>query len=173
MNQLKKADLICDIKKCEFCMQKVKYLNLIIIVEKIKMNFEKIAVITEWKTLNTVKKIQAFLKFASFYQRFIRKFNKIANSLNDFIHKNRVFKWTTECQKIFNDLKKAFITASILKHFNSEVENIVETDVFDERLNEVFFQYEIDDLLHSVAFFLKKWFSSNVIMRFMTKNFWS
>ena len=47
MNQLKKIDFICNIKKCEFCVQKVKYLNLIIIVEEIKMNFEKIVVITE------------------------------------------------------------------------------------------------------------------------------
>ena len=91
-DQLKKVDFICDIKKCEFCVQKVKYLNLIIIIDEIKMNFEKIAAIIEWKILNTIKKVQVFLKFVNFYRRFIRKFNKIVDFLNDFIHKNRVFK---------------------------------------------------------------------------------
>ena len=47
LNQLKKTDFICDIKKCEFCVQKVKYLNLIIIVDEIKINFEKIVVIID------------------------------------------------------------------------------------------------------------------------------
>ena len=156
LNQLKKVDLICDIKKCEFCVQEVKYLNLIIIVDEIKINFEKIAVIVEWETFNSIKKVQAFLKFVNFYRRFIRKFNKIADSLNDFIHKNRAFKWTTKCQKTFDNLKKIFIIVSILKHFDSKVENIVEIDVFDERLKEILFQYDVDDLLHFVVFFFKK-----------------
>ena len=117
---------------------------------------KKIAAIVEWKTFNSVKKVQAFLKFVNFYRRFIRKFSKIADFLNDFIHKNRAFKWTAECQKTFDNLKKTFITASILKHFDSEVENIVEIDVIDERLEEVLFQYDVDDLLHFVAFFFKK-----------------
>ena len=81
-----------NIKKCEFCVQKIKYLNLIIIVDEIKMNFEKIAAIMKWETFNSVKKVQVFLKFVNFYRRFIRKFNKITNSLNDFIYKNRTFK---------------------------------------------------------------------------------
>ena len=156
LNQLKKADFICDIKKCEFCVQKIKYLNLIIIADEIKMNLEKIAAIVEWEIFNSVKEVQAFLKFVNFYRRFIRKFSKIADSLNDFTHKNRAFKWTAKCQKAFDNLKKTFITASIFKHFDSEVENIVEIDVFDERLKGVLFQYDVDDLLHSVAFFFKK-----------------
>ena len=156
LNQLKKADFICDIKKCEFCVQKVKYLDLIIIVDEIKMNSEKIAAIIDWKTFNSVKKVQVFLKFVNFYRRFIRKFSKIVDFLNDFIYKNRAFKWTAECQKAFDDLKKAFITVSIFKHFDSEVENIVEIDASDKRLKEILFQYDVDDLLHSVAFFFKK-----------------
>ena len=153
---MKKIDFICDIKKCEFYVQKIKYLNLIIIVDEIKMNFEKIVVIIDWKIFNTIKKVQVFLKFVNFYRRFICKFNKITDFLNDFIYKNRVFKWTTKCQKTFNDLKKVFITVSIFKHFDSKIENIVEIDVFDERLKEVLFQYNIDDLLHFVIFFFKK-----------------
>ena len=153
---MKKTDFIYDIKKCEFYVQKIKYLNLIIIVDKIKINFEKIVVIIDWKIFNSIKKIQIFLKFVNFYRRFIRKFNKIIDFLNDFIYKNRVFKWTTKCQKAFDDLKKVFITVSIFKHFDSKIENIVEIDVFDERLKEVLFQYNIDDLLHFVIFFFKK-----------------
>ena len=156
LDQLKKAGLTCDIEKCEFCVQKVKYLNLIITIDGIKMNLEKIAAIVEWETFNSVKEIQAFLEFANFYRRFIRKFSKIAKFLNDLTHKDRAFKWIQKCQKAFEELKIAFTTASILKHFDFDVENIVEIDVFDERLDGVLSQYESDGLLHSVAFFSKK-----------------
>ena len=49
--------------------------------------------------------------------------------------------------------KIAFIIALILKHFDFNVENIVKIDIFNERLNNIFFQYEFDDLLHLVTFF--------------------
>ena len=35
--------------------------------------------------------------------------------------------------------KKNFITVSIFKHFDSKIENIVEIDIFDKRLNEILF----------------------------------
>ena len=43
--KLKKADLYLNIDKCEFHVIKIKYLNLIIIIENIQMNFDKIKVI--------------------------------------------------------------------------------------------------------------------------------
>ena len=156
LDQLEKAGLTCDIEKCEFCVQEVKYLGLIITTDGIKMDPEKIAAIVEWETPNSVKEIQAFLGFANFYRRFIRKFSKIAGPLNDLTHKDRAFKWTQECQKAFEELKIAFTTAPILKHFDPDAENIVETDASDERLGGVLSQYGSDGLLHPVAFFSKK-----------------
>ena len=41
--------------------------------------------------------------------------------------------------KFFDDLKKTFIIVSIFKHFDLKIENIVEIDVFDERLKKVLF----------------------------------
>ena len=42
---LQRAELQLNINKCEFTMQKIKYLELIIISEKIKMNSQKVKVI--------------------------------------------------------------------------------------------------------------------------------
>ena len=41
--------------------------------------------------------------------------------------------------KNFWRFKKNFIIASIFKHFDLKIENIVKIDVFDKRLNEILF----------------------------------
>ena len=43
--KLKKANLYLNIDKCEFHVIKIKYLNLIIIIKNIQMNFDKIKII--------------------------------------------------------------------------------------------------------------------------------
>jgi len=45
LEQLRVVDLQVNIEKCKFSIIKVKYLNLIIIINEIKMNFEKINII--------------------------------------------------------------------------------------------------------------------------------
>ena len=120
------------------------------------MNSKKIVVIVDWEISNSIKEIQVFLRFVNFYRRFIRKFNVLFDFFNDLTHKNQIFKWTKKCQRIFDKLKKVFIIAFILKHFDSNVENVIEIDVFDERLKEMLSQYDSNELLHFVAFFFKK-----------------
>ena len=43
--KLKKADFYLNIDKCKFHVTIIKYLNLIIIIEIIQMNFDKIKII--------------------------------------------------------------------------------------------------------------------------------
>ena len=50
LKRLQKVDLFLNIDKCEFFVQKMKYLKLIIIIDDIKMNFNKIDAIVDWKT---------------------------------------------------------------------------------------------------------------------------
>ena len=103
LKRLQKIDLFLNIDKCEFFVQKIKYLNLIITIDDIKMN------------LNDV---QIFLKFANFYKKFIMKYFKLVDLLTKFIKfttKNFVYLWNFEnLEKIvFNVLKQTFTTISI------------------------------------------------------------
>ena len=43
--RLKKVDLYVNLKKCEFFMKKIEYLNFIISVDDIKINFRRINII--------------------------------------------------------------------------------------------------------------------------------
>ena len=57
-------------------------------------------------------------------------------------------------------LKYVFTTTSILRRFDSDREILVKTDAFDYVSADVLSQHDDDDLLHSVAFFSKKYSSA-------------
>ena len=156
LQKLRKAGLQADITKCAFHVKKVPYLELIIITEGVKMNSAKVSTIVKWLSLMNIKDIQSFLSFANFYQRFIYGYSKLASPLTHLIKKDVFFKWITECQSAFNALKKAFTSDVILRHYNSDLKIIVETDVSDYVSEGILSQYDKNSVLHPVAYFFKK-----------------
>ena len=103
-----------------------------------------------------VKDIQSFLSFVNFYQRFIYGYSKLASSLTHLIKKDVLFEWITECQSVFNALKKVFMSDVILRHYNLNLKIIVETDTSDYMSEGILSQYNKNDVLHSVTYFSKK-----------------
>ncbi len=117
LRKLQEADLQMNIIKCEFQVTQVLYLELIIIIEEIKMNSSKIDIIVNWLILINVKDVQSFLDFANFYRRFIYDYSRIAISLTRLIRKDVFFVWSQKCQIAFNILKKVFTFKIILRHY--------------------------------------------------------
>ena len=89
--QLRKVDIQCDIEKFEFNVQKIKYLDLIINIDDIRMNSVKIKIIFEWKTFKNVKEVFNFHDFVNFYRCFIKNFNLKILSLIHLTNKNVFF----------------------------------------------------------------------------------
>ena len=131
LRRLKKRGLQLDIDKCEFFVPEVKYLGMYVGVNGVRMDPEKISAILKWRTPESVKEVQSFLGFANFYRKFIEGFSKKVRCFTKLIKgeqyvfksgKKRVkykdFHWTTECQKTFEDMKQAFISALILAHYD-------------------------------------------------------
>ena len=74
--KLQKTGFQFDIEKCEFFIKEIKYLNLIITPENIKMDQKKLSAVFDWSIFENLKNIQSFLNFANFYKRFIWDFKK-------------------------------------------------------------------------------------------------
>ena len=56
---------------------------------------------------------------------------------------------------VFNTLKKAFTTAPVLRHFDPDLDVLIETDASDYAISAVFTQPH-DGVLHPVAFHSRK-----------------
>jgi len=137
--KLQETDLQMNIIKCKFHITQVSYLELIIIIEEIKMNSFKINIIVNWLILINVKDIQSFLNFANFYRRFIYDYSKIATSLTRLIRKDVLFVWFQKCQIAFNILKKIFTFKIILCHYNSDHKIVIEIDASNYVFKDILF----------------------------------
>ncbi len=156
LQKLQKADLQTNIIKCKFHITQVLYLELIIIIEEIKMNSFKINIIVNWFILINVKDVQSFLDFMNFYRRFIYDYSRIIISLTHFIRKDVLFIWFQKCQIAFNILKKVFTFNIILCHYNLNHKIVIKINALNYVFKDIFSQYDENEILHSVAYFSKK-----------------
>ena len=91
LNALTAAGLHLDINKCQFETQEVIYLGLFINTISICMNSSKVDAILTWESPQSIKDVQGFLRFANFYQRFIRNFSRLVKPLVNLTQKDVKF----------------------------------------------------------------------------------
>ena len=73
------------------------------------MDQKKIEVIIEWKPQRNFKEVCSFLRFASYYRKFVKGFSMTAAPMTRLLQKNMRLEWTEKCQASFENLK-AFLT---------------------------------------------------------------
>ena len=66
------------------------------------------------------------------------------------------FEWGEECEAAFQELKRRFTSAPVLRHFDPDKVIIVEMDASDYISVGMISQYDADGILHPVVFFSKK-----------------
>lgn len=156
LEALRKAGLYANAAKCEFFVTETKFLGLLVGVEGVKMDPEKITAVLDWQTPKKLTDVQAFLGFGNFYRRFIRDFSKIVAPLTRLTKKDVAFEWNSACETAFRLLKRKFTEAPVLAHFDWEKDVILETDASDYVSAGILSQYGDDGILRPVAFFSKK-----------------
>jgi len=152
LKRLRKAGLYAKAEKCEFHSESVEYLGYILSLSGLTMSDDKIKIIQDWPEPKKVKDIQSFLGFANFYCQFIFNYSDIVIPLTHLTQKDIPWKFDSSCQDAFNSLKKAFTSASILTHWISDAQLIVETDASDYALAAILFIVNEDNEVYPVAF---------------------
>ncbi len=91
LDKLREVDLQIDIDKCEFKIQKISFLKLLIFINDLRMNSWKVDVIQSWKVLQSLIYVQIFIDFCNFYWWFIKNFSKIIQLMIKLIWKDHLF----------------------------------------------------------------------------------
>ena len=166
--RLKTFNLKIKPKKSFFFQKSVTFLGHILSSEGIAPNPEKIDKVKNWPNPANPKEVHSFIGLASYYQRFIPNFAKIAGPLHALIvpastkqklKKGEVrrkdlppFEWTEECQKSFDALKDALTSAPILAYPDYSKPFILETDASLKGLGAVLSQRGDDNVVRVVAY---------------------
>ncbi len=91
LNHLWEADLQMNIRKCEFNVEEIVFLEVIVSEQDLCMNSIKVKVIVNWTTSINLKEVQSFVKFVNFYRRFIKNFSKLVKSFTQLTRKDTSF----------------------------------------------------------------------------------
>ena len=131
-------------------MNKIKYLGHIIDKDGRRPNPERATAIKNMPAPDNVATLQSFLGLANYYQRFIKNLHDLRAPLNKLLKKDQQWRWTPECQKAFDQIKKALTSDLFLTHYDPKLEIIVASDAssYDKRSGKyvLVFRRETNDL---------------------------
>ena len=98
IRRLAENDLYIKLEKCKWKVREVGFLGVVIGLERIKMEEEKMKDVLDWPTPKKVKYIQKFLELANYYHQFIKDFTAIARLLYNLV-KNQHQQCQTQIKK--------------------------------------------------------------------------
>nr|AAQ56367.1 putative reverse transcriptase [Oryza sativa Japonica Group] len=114
LEKLQEHQLYAKFSKCDFWLSEVKFLGHVITAQGVAVDPSNVESVTKWTPPKTVSQIRSFLGLAGYYRRFIENFSRIARPMTQLLKKDEKFKWTAECDKSFEELKKKLVSAPVL-----------------------------------------------------------
>jgi len=82
--------------------------------EGVSADPKKVKAITEWPQPRTIREVRSFHGLATFYRRFIKKFNAIMAPITDCLKSER-FQWTPAASKAFVEIKRRMMEALVMR----------------------------------------------------------
>ncbi|SOV03658.1 uncharacterized protein UDID_19104 [Ustilago sp. UG-2017a] len=132
--RLRQAGLYAKAEKCQFSTSQTEFLGFVVSDQGVTMDPSKTEVITNWPVPKSVHDVQLLCKEAQ----------------------SAPFAWHNDAQHAFEQLRSAFGTDTILRHFDPTRPIIVETDASDFAVAAVLSQTFDQGARHPIAFFSKK-----------------
>jgi len=155
VKRLEENDLYVKLEKCKWKVREVDFLGVVIGLEGIKMEREKVKGVLEWPMPKYVKDIQKFLGLANYYRWFIEGFATVARPLHDLVKKDKKWKWTEREEKVFKELKERFTKEPVLAAPDIDKKMRMEVDASDYATGGMLSMECKDRLWRPVAFLSK------------------
>ena len=155
IKRLEENDLYMKLEKCKWKVKKIEFLGVVIGLEGIKMEKEKVKGVLEWPTPKCVKDVQKFLGLANYYRWFIKGFATVARPLHDLVKKDKKWDWTERQEKAFKELKERFTKKLVLAAPDIDKKMRMEMDASDYATGGILSMECEDGLWRPVAFLSK------------------
>ena len=103
-------------------MNEIKYLGHIIYKDGRRPDPKRATAIKDMPAPDNVTTLQSFVGLPNYYQSFIKNMRDLHVPLNELL-KDIKLKWTPECEKAFDQIKKKTLTSDLfLMHYDPKLE---------------------------------------------------
>jgi hypothetical protein len=114
LTRLRDQDLHVKMSKCSFMQSEVSFLGHRIGEDGLRVAPDKISAVQQWPQPRNVSDVRAFTGLANFYRRFVRDYSRIALPLTELTKDAVAWRWGTEQQAAFDELKAALCAPPVL-----------------------------------------------------------
>ena len=154
LENLNKANLVINIKKCEFFKSQVNFLGHVVSADGVRPIPSRLQAICELKLPKTVTNLRSLLGTINFYHRFIPKASTLLAPLSSLATgpKTSIVPWTEHTMETFQSLKAILTDLVALKFYNPSYKLQLTTDASDVGIGAVLHQIS-DKGLEPLEFF--------------------
>lgn len=163
MTRLQECRLKLSSEKCFFLQKRVNFLGHVVSEKGIETDPEKIEKIKNWPQPRNSDELRSYLAFTGYYRRFIKDYSKLTKPLSDLLpptsqkkskckdQKKKEWRWTTNEQQIFEDLKEILTSPPVLAYPDFTKSFELHTDASTIGLGAVLYQM-VDNKKRVIAY---------------------
>lgn len=118
LSKLTEYNIRINVEKCKFFQIEIEFLGHVITSEGIKPNVGKVRAILEAPHPENLRQLQSYLGLLNYYAKFISNLSSELQVLYKLLRKETLFKWTPECQEVFEQSKKFLVNHNVLEIYD-------------------------------------------------------
>ena len=131
--------------RCVFFSPKMSFLGHIVSQDGVSPDPDNITKIVNWPTPRNVQEVHGILGMGNYYCRFVKDFSQRVQPLVALTKKNNQFKWSLECQAMFDDIKQALTGPDIMAFPTDDDLYILDCDAADDSIGCVLSQKQSNE----------------------------
>jgi len=104
--------------KCEFLKSTINFFGHVTTSDRIRTDPQKVAAIQAIQRSRNVSELKSFLGLVNFYRNVVPFFSDVCVPLYNLTKLSTEWKWSSQCQQAFDEVKRALSTSETLVHFD-------------------------------------------------------
>lgn len=115
-------------EKCQFFVDKVKYLGHEISQHGVQARKEKLQALLNAPKPSNISQLRAYLGLVNYYRKFAPNLSNLLAPLYQLTKKDVKFEWSNECNEAFDNSKKLILNDRLLVHYDPNKELAIHCD---------------------------------------------
>ena len=115
-------------EKCSFLRDSIEFLGHKIDSNGLHTSSKKVEAVVRAPRPTNQQQLRSFLGLLQYYCKFLPNLSTLISPLNRLLQKNQRWRWTSDCERAFQEAKQTLSSAAVLVHYNPDLPLVLATD---------------------------------------------